>query len=75
MAGVTRTGFYPKKNRDGSSRPGPYQHLAEEFSRRLLALEAAGEIVDHEPRRSIDSKLTWVNSRNGSPNATCRSPS
>jgi hypothetical protein len=26
MAGVTRTGFYPKKNRDGSSRPGPYQH-------------------------------------------------
>lgn len=32
-AGVTRTGFYPK---DG--RPGPYQHLAEEFHRRLAAL-------------------------------------
>ncbi|MDI9888826.1 hypothetical protein QMZ92_31865 [Streptomyces sp. HNM0645] len=35
QAGVTRTGFYPKKNRDGSPRPGPYQHLAEEFERRL----------------------------------------
>ncbi|WP_406220810.1 hypothetical protein [Streptomyces decoyicus] len=45
-AGVTRTGFYPKKNRDGTSRPGPYQHLAEEFERRLQELRAAGEIVD-----------------------------
>ena len=32
-AGVTRTGFYPK---DG--RPGPYQHLADEFHRRLATL-------------------------------------
>ncbi|WNI23497.1 hypothetical protein [Streptomyces sp. ITFR-16] len=55
MAGVTRTGFYPKKNRDGSSRPGPYQHLAEEFSRRLLALEAAGQLVD--PRAAQIDRL------------------
>ncbi|MEU8971226.1 hypothetical protein AB0D11_18435 [Streptomyces monashensis] len=46
MAGITRTGFCPKKNRDGSARPGPYQHLAEEFSRRLQALEEDGAIVD-----------------------------
>lgn len=45
-AGVSRTAFYPKKNRDGSSRPGPYQHLAEEFERRLRALQEAGEVVD-----------------------------
>lgn len=45
-AGVTRTGFYPKSNRDGTSRPGPYQHLAEEFTRRLGALQAAGATVD-----------------------------
>ncbi|MGC5412030.1 hypothetical protein ACPXCX_51550, partial [Streptomyces sp. DT225] len=31
VAGVTRTGFYPKKNRDGTPRPGAYQHLAKEF--------------------------------------------
>ncbi|MGW2508506.1 hypothetical protein ACWC0A_03555 [Streptomyces scopuliridis] len=55
MAGVTRTGFYPKKNRDGSSRPGPYQHLAEEFGRRLRALEEAGEIVD--PRAAQIDRL------------------
>ncbi|MFD7123918.1 hypothetical protein ACFV9X_11965 [Streptomyces anulatus] len=24
LAGVTRTGFYPKKNRDGTARPGAY---------------------------------------------------
>jgi hypothetical protein len=29
-AAVNRTGFYPEGNR-----PGPYQHLAEEFNRRL----------------------------------------
>ncbi|MEV6803188.1 hypothetical protein [Streptomyces sp. NPDC051132] len=45
-AGVTRTGFYPKKNRDGTTRPGPYQHLAEEFERRLQALQDAGQIPD-----------------------------
>ncbi|MEU6803024.1 hypothetical protein [Streptomyces neyagawaensis] len=45
-AGVTRTAFYPKKNRDGTTRHGPYQHLAEEFQRRLRALREAGEVVD-----------------------------
>ncbi|WP_043267203.1 hypothetical protein [Streptomyces sp. CT34] len=55
MAGITRTGFYPKKNRDGTPRPGPYQHLAEEFERRLRELHAAGEIVD--PRAAQIERL------------------
>ncbi|MEU2715475.1 hypothetical protein [Streptomyces sp. NPDC007205] len=46
LAGVTRTGFYPKPNRDGTVRPGAYQHLAEEFERRLRELQDAGEILD-----------------------------
>ncbi|MGW2346670.1 hypothetical protein [Streptomyces sp. NPDC001661] len=46
MAGVTRTGFYPKKNRDGTPRPGAYQYLAEEFERRVKQLQDAGKIVD-----------------------------
>ncbi|MCY0946543.1 hypothetical protein [Streptomyces antarcticus] len=46
LSEVARAGFYPKKNRDGSPRPGPYQHLAEEFERRLALLQQAGEIVD-----------------------------
>ncbi|MFJ3934442.1 hypothetical protein, partial [Streptomyces sp. NPDC090029] len=54
-SGVTRTGFYPKKNRDGSPRPGPYQHLAEEFERRLVALQQAGKIVD--PRAAQIERL------------------
>ena len=41
QAGVPRTGFYGK---DG--RPGPYQHLAEEFERRLRSLRQAGESTD-----------------------------
>ncbi|MFF3248956.1 hypothetical protein ACFYWY_35715 [Streptomyces sp. NPDC002870] len=45
-AGVTRTAFYPKKNRDGTTRPGPYQHFAEEFERRLRTLQEAGKVVD-----------------------------
>lgn len=54
-SGVTRTGFYPKKNRDGTTRPGPYQHLAEEFERRLAALQQAGETVD--PRATQIERL------------------
>jgi hypothetical protein len=54
-SGVTRTGFYPKKNRDGTTRLGPYQHLAEEFERRLAALQQAGEIVD--PRAAQIERL------------------
>jgi hypothetical protein len=41
QAGVPRTGFYGK-----SGRPGPYQHLAEEFERRLRSIQAAGETTD-----------------------------
>src|SRR5690349_13600855 len=46
QAGVARTGFYPKKNRDGSPRPGPYQHPAEEFERRLAELREQGVVPD-----------------------------
>ncbi|MEU4080038.1 hypothetical protein DEJ45_33015 [Streptomyces venezuelae] len=46
LARVTRTGFYPKSNRDGSTRRGAYQHLAEEFERRLREFRDAGEILD-----------------------------
>ncbi|MFD7861340.1 hypothetical protein [Streptomyces sp. NPDC059783] len=46
LAGITRTGFYPKKNRNGTTRPGTYQHLAEEFERRRAELQEADEIVD-----------------------------
>ncbi|MFD6802569.1 hypothetical protein [Streptomyces cyaneofuscatus] len=46
LAGVTRTGFYTKKNHDGTPRPGAYQHLAEEFGRRVRQLQDAGAIVD-----------------------------
>lgn len=46
VAGVARTGFYPKRNRDGSDRPGPYQHLAREFEQRLRELQEAGDAVD-----------------------------
>lgn len=45
-AGVSRTAFYPKKARNGSARPGPYQHLGEEFERRLRALQEAGKVID-----------------------------
>ncbi|MET7922090.1 hypothetical protein ABZU45_41225 [Streptomyces avermitilis] len=55
QAGVARTGFYPKKNRDGSPRPGPYQHLAEEFERRLAELRKTGVIPD--PRAAQIERL------------------
>ncbi|MFE5097866.1 hypothetical protein ACFRCI_48455 [Streptomyces sp. NPDC056638] len=55
MAGVTRTGFYPKKNRDGTARPGTYQHLAEEFERQVKELQNAGVIVD--PRAAQIERL------------------
>ncbi|WP_431040773.1 hypothetical protein ACQUSR_01940 [Streptomyces sp. P1-3] len=59
LAGVTRTGFYPKKNRDGIPRPGAYQHLAEEFERRVQELQAAGEIID--PRAAQVERLKAEN--------------
>ncbi|MFH9745152.1 hypothetical protein ACH4MN_11975 [Streptomyces anulatus] len=55
QAGVARTGFYPKKNRDGSPRPGPYQHLAEEFERRSTGLRETGVIPD--PRAAQIERL------------------
>ncbi|MGA5420552.1 hypothetical protein [Streptomyces lavendulocolor] len=58
-AGVTRTGFYPKKDRDGSVREGPYQHLGDEFVRRLAALREAGEAVD--PRDAQIERLKAQN--------------
>ncbi|MET7721091.1 hypothetical protein [Streptomyces mirabilis] len=60
-AGVTRTAFYPKKNRDGTARPGPYQHLAEEFERRLKLLQDAGTVVD--PRAAQIQRLKDKNTK------------
>ncbi|MEV5048677.1 hypothetical protein AB0N20_29770 [Streptomyces griseoincarnatus] len=54
-AGVPRTGFYAKRNRDGTERRGPYQHLAEEFERRLKALQDAGTVPD--PRAGQIARL------------------
>jgi hypothetical protein len=58
-SGVTRTAFYAKKDRDGTTRPGPYQHLAEEFERRLKALQDAGTIPD--PRAAQIERLKEAN--------------
>ncbi|MFF3358137.1 hypothetical protein ACFYWN_37245 [Streptomyces sp. NPDC002917] len=55
LAGVTRTGFYPKKSRDGTARPGAYRHLAEEFERWVKGLQDAGQIVD--PRAAQIERL------------------
>jgi hypothetical protein len=59
-AGVTRTAFYPKRNRDGSTRPGPYQYLAEEFERRLTTLQQAGTLPD--PKAAQIERLKEANS-------------
>ncbi|MFI1584679.1 hypothetical protein [Embleya sp. NPDC020630] len=59
LASVPRTGFYPKKHRDGTPRPGPYQHLAEEFDRRLDVLRRAGTIPD--PREAQIGRLKIAN--------------
>ncbi|WP_037886358.1 hypothetical protein [Streptomyces sp. NRRL S-646] len=58
-AGVPRTAFYARKGRDGGERPGPYQHLAEEFERRLEALREAGTIPD--PRVAHIERLKNAN--------------
>jgi hypothetical protein len=55
LAGVTRTGFYPKKDRHGVVRPGAYQHLADEFERRRASLLAVGAVVD--PRAAQIDRL------------------
>jgi len=56
QAAVTRTGFYPK-----GGRPGPYQHLAEEFERRLRSLREAGDTPD--PRDAQINRLKAENTR------------
>jgi hypothetical protein len=56
MAGVVRTGFYPK-----ATRPGPYQHLAEEFQRRLELLQRTGAIPD--PRAAQVDRLKHHNEK------------
>ncbi|MFI5689652.1 hypothetical protein [Streptomyces sp. NPDC051636] len=58
---MTRTAFYPKKNRDGTTRPRPYQHLAEEFERRLKLLQEAGTVVD--PRTAQIQRLKDKNAK------------
>ncbi|MCX5276780.1 MULTISPECIES: hypothetical protein [Streptomyces] len=58
-AGVTRTGFYPKKDRDGSVRAGPYQHLGDEFVRRLAAHREARKMPD--PRDAQIERLKAQN--------------
>jgi hypothetical protein len=54
QAGVNRTGFYPK---DG--KPGPWQHLAGEFHRRLAALHGDGDRPD--PRDAQIARLKTGN--------------
>jgi hypothetical protein len=54
-AGVARTGFYPRTT-SGRTTPGPYQHLATEFHRRLRDLQQSGHIPD--PRDSQIARLT-----------------
>lgn len=55
-AGVPRTGFYPK-----GDRRGPYQHLADEFTRRKAALETALQRAD--PREAQIARLKAVHER------------
>lgn len=55
-AGVNRTGFYAK-----NGAPGPYQHLAEEFTRRRTLLEQAGDIPD--PRDAQIARLKSDNAK------------
>lgn len=54
-AGVARTGFYPRTT-GGRTTPGPYQHLADEFHRRLRELQMSGLIPD--PRDKQIARLT-----------------
>jgi len=56
LAGVTRTGFYPK-----GERPGPYQALAEQFQRRLQQLQQTGAIPD--PRAAQIARLKHDNTK------------
>jgi hypothetical protein len=68
-AGVTRTGFYPKNNRDGTARPGPYQHLAEEFERRFARSSMPEWSPTRGRPRSNGSRLRSAHSKSASPAA------
>ncbi len=58
QAGVNRTGFYPKEGR-----PGPFQHLAEEFARRRDLLQEAGTIPDPREAQIVRLKEEVSNLR------------
>ena len=58
---VARTGFYPRTDRQGNQRPGPYQHLAEEFQRRLDNLRATEAVPD--PREGQIARLKDENTK------------
>ncbi|MEN8656158.1 hypothetical protein ABCR94_37710 [Streptomyces sp. 21So2-11] len=57
-AGVNRTGFYPK-----GGRPGPFQHLAEEFAQRRDRLQAAGQAPDPREAQIAQLKQTVTDLR------------
>lgn len=56
QSGVSRTSFYSKKGK-----PGPYQHLAEEFDYRRRLCQKAGNIPD--PREERIARLKGENGR------------
>ncbi|WP_306192354.1 hypothetical protein [Streptomyces sp. MK5] len=58
QAGVNRTGFYPKEGR-----PGPFRHLAEEFSRRRDLLQEAGTVPDPREAQIVRLKEEVSNLR------------
>ncbi len=60
-AGVARTGFYARTDPQGNQRPGPYQHLAEEFQRRLADFREAGTVSD--PRELQITRLKDENAK------------
>jgi len=60
-ASVARTGFYARTDPQGNQRPGPYQHLAEEFQRRLADLREAGTVSD--PRELQITRLKDENAK------------
>ncbi|WP_369213783.1 hypothetical protein [Streptomyces flavofungini] len=51
----SRTGFYPKKNPNGTVREGPSQHLGDEFAHRLNHLPDAGTLPG--PRDAQTARL------------------
>ncbi|GGV54710.1 hypothetical protein [Streptomyces spectabilis] len=58
QAGVNRTAFYAKEGR-----PGPFQHLAEEFTRRRELLQQAGTISDPREAQIAHLKETITDLR------------